>query len=321
MTEERLPVAVLGATGYIGQEFVRLLADHPYFDLQALGGTARRRGSRLEDHWHLADPPPETHAGRPIETLGPSALRRRGIRAIFSALPSGIAGPLETELSRQGLAVFSNAADHRMDAEIPLLIPEVNPEHLRLADRRPPGRGLLVANANCSTTGLVLALAPVRELLAPRTVQVTTYQALSGAGLPGVPSLAITDNVVPFIPEEEEKIARETARILGRLRGGRITPWSRPVLAQCARVGTREGHLLAVTIEATLSPTRTELERAWTRFDPLRSERLPTAPSPPILLSREADRPQPLRDRWAGSPFRPGAWPRSWAGSAGIPRS
>ncbi len=302
MTEERIPVAVLGATGYIGQEFVRLLADHPRFDLQVLGGTARRRGSRLEDLWHLADPPPEALARRPVETVGPSALRRRGIRAIFSALPSGIAGPIESELSRQGMAVFSNAADHRMDPEIPLLIPEVNADHLGLADRRPRGRGLLVANANCSTTGLVLALAPVKGLLAPRTIQVTTYQALSGAGLPGVPSLAITDNVIPYIPEEEEKIERETARILGRRRGGRIGPWPCRVLAQCARVGTREGHLLAVTVEATQRPPRAELERAWSDFDPLRAERLPTAPSPPILLRREADRPQPLRDRWAGSP-------------------
>ncbi|EQD69595.1 aspartate-semialdehyde dehydrogenase [mine drainage metagenome] len=304
MSVDRIPVAVLGAAGYIGQEFVRRLADHPRFDLQVLGGTARRRGSRLEDLWHHTDPPPEGLATRPLEALGPAALQRRGIRAVFSALPSGTAGPIENELARRGLAVFTNAADHRMDPDVPLLIPEVNSDHLRLADRRPEGRGLLVANANCSTTGLVLALAPVRELLAPTTVQVTTYQALSGAGVPGVPSLTITDNVVPFIPGEEEKIERETARIFGRLRGGRIAPWPGRVLPQCARVATRDGHLLAVTVEATGRPTLSELERAWIEFDPLGGEGLPTAPSPPILLRREADRPQPLRDRWAGAPQR-----------------
>ncbi len=304
MSDERIPVAVLGAAGYIGQEFVRRLADHPRFDLRILGGTARRKGARLEDLWHLDDPPPEGRANQTLETLGPSALQRRGIRAVFSALPSGIAGPIESELARRGIAVFSNAADHRMDPEVPLLIPEVNGDHLRLADRRPAGRGLLVTNANCSTTGLVLALAPVRELLAPKTVQVTTYQALSGAGLPGVSAMTITDNVVPYIPEEEEKIERETARIFGRLGDGRIAAWPGRILAQCARVGTRDGHLLAVTVEATRRPTRAELERAWTDFDPLGREGLPTAPSPPVLLRREPDRPQPLRDRWAGAPPR-----------------
>jgi aspartate-semialdehyde dehydrogenase len=223
---------------------------------------------------------------------------------VFSALPSGTAGPIETELTRRGIAVFTNAADHRLDPTVPLLVPEVNADHLAVAQRRPAGQGILVANPNCSATGLVLALAPILDHLAPRSIHVTTYQALSGAGYPGVPSLSITDNVVPFIEGEEEKLARESARILGRRDGRAIAPANVPFVVHCARVGTREGHLEAVTVEATTTIRRSEIEEAWREFDPLRGESLPTAPHPVIELRREADRPQPLRDRWAGHPAR-----------------
>ncbi|MGD0250944.1 MAG: Asd/ArgC dimerization domain-containing protein, partial [Thermoplasmata archaeon] len=152
--------------------------------------------------------------------------------------------------------------------------------------------------------GLVLALAPVMDLLRPRAIHVTTYQALSGAGYPGVPSLAIADNVVPYIREEEEKMGRETAYILGTRRGSRIASSPVPVLAHCARVATREGHLEAVTVEARSRPTTAEIEGAWRSFDPLAGLDLPTAPHPPVELRSEVDRPQPLRDRWAGSPAR-----------------
>jgi aspartate-semialdehyde dehydrogenase len=161
-----------------------------------------------------------------------------------------------------------------------------------------------VTNPNCSATGLVLALAPLVPLLRPKTVHVTTFQSLSGAGYPGVPSLAIADNVVPFIPAEEEKMARESARLLGRLRGSHVTPAPFPVLASCARVATREGHLESVTVEATARPSRRAIEETWSRFDPLAGFGLPTAPHPPVELRAGNDRPQPLRDRWAGSPSR-----------------
>jgi aspartate-semialdehyde dehydrogenase len=191
-----------------------------------------------------------------------------------------------------------------MDADVPLLVPEVDADHLNVVARRPHTRGILVANPNCSATGLVLAVAPLMEVLEPRAIHATTYQALSGAGYPGVPSLAITDNVVPYIPDEEEKLAAESQRILGSRRGTRIVPARVPFLVQCARVGTREGHLEAVTIEATRSPDRSAILRAWTAFDPLSRLPLPTAPHPPVEVRREADRPQPLRDRWAGRPAR-----------------
>ena len=304
MTEEPIACAILGASGYIGQHFARLLAEHPSFASPLLGAGERSEGRTLGEVWQLSEAPPATLEHERMVRVSPGRLSRSGVKVAFSALPSGTAGPVESELVRRGVSVFSNAADHRMDADVPLLVPEVNADHLGISRAARKGRGLLVTNPNCSTTGLVLGLAPVVPMLRPRSVHVATYQSLSGAGYPGVPSLSITDNVVPFIREEEEKMERETARILGARRGHRIVPLGTPVLAHCARVATREGHLEAVTVEARGRPTRSALNRAWRSFDPLAGLELPTAPHPPIELRTEPDRPQPLRDRWAGSPAR-----------------
>jgi aspartate-semialdehyde dehydrogenase len=304
MTDSKVPCAILGASGYIGQHFARLLSDHPSFGRPLLGAGERSEGKTLNDVWQLAEAPPDSLAGVRLRRLSASALERAGVEVAFSALPSGAAGPFESELVRRGISVFSNAADHRMDPGVPLLVPEVNADHLGLMTRRPRGRGLLVANPNCSATGLVLGLAPLGPILDPRAVHVTTYQSLSGAGYPGVPSLAITDNVVPFVREEEEKIARESARMLGTLAGRSVRPWSIPFVVHCARVGTREGHLEAVTVEATRFPTPRAIDVALRTFDPLAGRRLPSAPHPPVEVRTEPDRPQPIRDRWAGSPSR-----------------
>ncbi len=304
MTAPRIPTAILGAGGYVGQHFARLLADHPWFEPVALVSGDRSQGRTLEEVWHLEEAPPSRLAGRRLVRRTPAALARDGIRLVFSALPSGTAGPIESELARRGVSVFTNAADHRMDRDVPLLVPEVNSDHLGLLRRRPAGRGLLVANPNCSAAGLVVGLAPIADLLAPRAVHVTTYQSLSGAGYPGVSGLAITDNVVPFIAREEEKIAEESGRILGDFRTGRIAPWDVPILAHCARVATREGHLEAVTIDTARRPSESTIRAAWTQYDPLAGRALPTAPHPPIVVRSEPDRPQPLRDRWTGHPPR-----------------
>ena len=304
MTDGRLPSAILGASGYIGQHFARLLADHPGFGAPVLVASERSGGRTLADVWQLAEAPPTELANDRLVPLSPAEVARRGVRVVFSALPSGTAGPVESELVRRGVSVFSNAADHRLDPNVPLLVPEVNARRL-VAVGRPPGRrGVLVTNPNCSAAGLTVALAPIVPLLSPRSIHVTTYQALSGAGYPGVPSLAIADNVVPFIRDEEEKVAAESALLLGRNHGPRVVPFAAPIVAHCARVATRDGHLEAVTVEARRRPARPEILRAWNSFDPLAGRSLPTAPEPPIVVRPEADRPQPLRDRWAGAPAR-----------------
>lgn len=303
MSPAKLPVAILGATGYVGQHFARLLADHPWFEVVGLCAADRSVGQRLGDRWRLAEEPvPPNLTRMRVEPLRPSALLRAGVRAVFSALPSGTAGPVETGLARRGLWVFSNAADHRLDPLVPLLVPEVNPTHLRLLGQ--PRALPIVANPNCTTTGLVLPLAALDPVLGLARVHVASYQALSGAGWPGLSAGAAHDNVVPFIDQEEEKLARESPKLLGRLQRGRVRPRPLPVLAHCARVGVRDGHLEAVTIRARHRPSLSEVVEALRAFAPLRRRRLPTAPERPIVVRTEPDRPQPTRDVWAGTPHR-----------------
>ncbi|HEV2428370.1 MAG TPA: aspartate-semialdehyde dehydrogenase [Thermoplasmata archaeon] len=291
--------AILGAGGYIGQEFARLLSDHPEFETPLLASGGRSSGRRLEEVWQLSEPVPSDLARRRLVEIGPGPLSSR-VDVAFSALPSGTAGPIESSLARRGVPVFSNAADHRLDPRVPLLIPEVNPAHLGLWRSGRKGPAPIVTNPNCSVTGLLLALAPLIPVLDPEVVHVATYQSLSGAGYPGVPSLSVTDNVLPHIPDEEEKISIEGRRILGRMGANGIRPKRIRFLAHCARVGVREGHLEAVTVRARRRATRAAIETAWRSFDPLKDAALVSAPHPPVVVRTEADRPQPLRDRWAG---------------------
>jgi aspartate-semialdehyde dehydrogenase len=304
MSPDRIPCAILGASGYIGQHFARILSDHPEFEVVALGSGEHSRGRRLSEIWQLPEAPPSALGSSRLLRCTPRALARAKVRLVFSALPSGTAARSETELAHRGFWVFTNAADHRMDAHVPLLVPEVNGDHLGVLAPLRRGRGILVANPNCSATGLVLSLAPVLRRLGPRAIHVSTFQSLSGAGYPGVPSLAITDNVIPFVRDEESKLERESARMLGQRTGRSIRPLRIPFVAHCARVGTREGHLEAVTVVASRRPDLGAIRRAWGQFDPLAGLELPTAPHPPIELRPEEDRPQPLRDRWAGAPGR-----------------
>ena len=296
--------AIVGAGGYIGQHFARLLADHPTFSPPRLIGSERTAGHRLSELWQLGEEPPAAVADLRLEECTAADLARSGIHVVFSALPSSTAGAFESELVRRGVNVFTNAADHRMDARVPLLVPEVNASHLSLLARRPRGHGVLVADPNCTTAGLVVALKPVWEMLHPAAVHLATYQALSGAGMPGVASLAIHDNVVPFIAHEEEKVVEESHRILGEWRSGRIASSRVPFAVHCARVPVRDGHLEAVTVIARRRPSYARLLAAWRSFDPLAGYGLPTAPHPAIALRPENDRPQPVLDRWAGRPSR-----------------
>lgn len=303
----RIPVAVLGATGTIGQRFVSLLQDHPAFELALLSSSERKVGGRLGDFWRLEDVPLDPDVGRmELHPLDTKLLGTRGIVAAFSALPADVAGDFEEEAARAGVRVFSNASAHRMDVDVPLLVPEVNPDHLALVERQATFKegGFLTTNPNCSITGLVLALKPLADAFEFHAVHVSTYQALSGAGYPGVPSLDITANVVPFIENEEEKMHREAKKLLGTWSDG-IVPSDLDVWANCVRVAVREGHLEAVSIPLEEDVDAGEVAKALTSFrgEPQR-ENLPTAPKDPILVRAERNRPQPLLDGMAGEPAR-----------------
>jgi aspartate-semialdehyde dehydrogenase len=277
------------------------------FDVAVLTASERKVGGRLSDFWRLdgASLDPDIGA-QELQPLDVKLLARAGVRAAFSALPSDLAGEFETDAARSGIRIFSNASSHRMEADVPLLVPDVNADHLALVERQSAfeSGGFIVTNPNCSVTGLVLALKPLADALDFNQVHVATYQALSGAGYPGVSSLDIEGNVLPFIEHEEEKIRREAKKLLGS-RSEEIVSSEIDVWANCARVAVRDGHLEAVSIPvredvgpeeivAILSTFRGEAQRL----------RLPTAPERPVLVRPEKNRPQPLLDRMAGEPER-----------------
>lgn len=303
----RIPVAVLGATGNVGQRFISLLQDHPFFDIAALCSSERKVGGRLADFWRLEDAALDPEVGsREIEPLDMKVLAKAGVVAAFSALPTEVAAGFEAEAARAGVKVFSNASAHRMETDVPLLVPEVNPDHLGLVERQATYArgGFLATNPNCSVTGLSLALRPLVDAFDFTEVHVSTYQALSGAGYPGVPSLDITANVVPFIENEEEKIRHEAKKILGAWRNG-IAPSPVDVWANCVRVAVREGHLEAVSIPLQEPVEAEDIARTFASFrgEPQR-RKLPTAPKQPVLVRSERNRPQPLLDVNAGEPAR-----------------
>jgi aspartate-semialdehyde dehydrogenase len=293
----KIRVGILGATGTVGQRFVQLLADHPQFIVTALAASDRSQDRPYAEAcaWRLSGEIPGVARGLVVREPEPPL----DCDVVFSSLPPDVAGPVETRFARAGYPVLSNSAAHRMDDQVPLLVPEVNPDHLALLDGC--GDGFIVTNPNCSTVMIALALAPLAARFGVEAVLVTTLQALSGAGYPGVASLDITDNVVPFIANEEEKIERETRKILGRLNGGRTQPAPFAVSAQCHRVNVVDGHLAAVRVKLGRPVEPTELREAFSSFTALPQElRLPTAPAHPILVRDEPDRPQPRLDRDAG---------------------
>ncbi len=300
---ERMPVTILGATGAVGQRFAQLLANHPWFEIAGLAASERSAGQRYADacRWVLDTPMPA--AVREM-TVMPISARVPG-RVVFSALPGDLAGPIEEEMAAAGYAVCSNASAHRLDADVPLVIPEVNPDHIALIEaqrRRRGGRGFIATNPNCSTTVLVMALVPLLRAFGLRRLHVVTLQALSGAGYPGVPSMDIVDNVLPYIGGEEGKMQVEPQKLLGRLEGGAIVPAGFVSSAQCNRVAVLEGHTVCVSAELERPAALEEVRRAWESYRSLPQELgLPSAPAQPIIYRPEADRPQPRRDRDAGA--------------------
>ncbi len=295
----KIPVAVLGATGAVGQRLVSLLGSHPWFELAALCASERSVGKPYLEaaRWLLPSPPPAFAREAAVEPCEPSA--RYAIA--FSALDAGPATAIEEAFARAGILVASNARSHRMRQDVPLVVPEVNPGHLELARSQPYGRGAILTNPNCSTIGLVLALAPLEEAFGLESVSVTTLQAASGAGYPGVSSLDLIDNVIPYISGEEEKLESEPLKILGRLEGGRVERASFGVSATATRVPVIDGHTLVVSARLRSETSRDEVLAAWGGWrGAIADLGLPSAPATPLELRDEADRPQPRLDREAG---------------------
>jgi aspartate-semialdehyde dehydrogenase len=298
------PVAVLGATGAVGQMFVRLLADHPWFELRELAASERSAGKKYGDvtRWLEGASPPPAVMGRRVIACDPGVV---SAPIVFSALDATVAGEVEAAFARAGKFVLSNAKNFRMEPDVPLVIPEVNGDHLALLDCQRRNRdwsGAIVTNANCSATVAAVALAPLHEKYRIRQLFLSTMQAVSGAGYPGVPSLDILGNVIPYIADEEQKLEREMLKLLGRYEQDAVINASFKVSAHTNRVAVEHGHTICMTIGFEEPPTPEEATRTlreWTGFAPTRG--LPTRPDHPLVVSDAVDRPQPKRDVQAGN--------------------
>lgn len=295
-SQKKIEVGILGATGTVGQHFAALLAEHPWFRATWLAASERSAGTKYgELPWRLSMPLPDHTAKLSVEALKAGA----GPRVVFSALDSSVAGEAETEFAAAGHIVVSNARNHRMDPLVPLLIPEVNPEHLALValQQKANGwRGAIVTDPNCSTIVLAIALAALRQLK-PKRVLVTTMQALSGAGYPGVASLDATANVIPNIDGEEDKLETEAKKILGRFAAGAIQMHPMTISATTTRVPVVHGHTISTSVEFEQVVSREEILAAFRKFtgEP-QALGLPSAPPHPIVYMEQPNRPQPRLD-------------------------
>ena len=304
----KIDVAVLGATGPIGQRFVQMLEDHPYFRIEGLYASERSEGRRFGDFVKVRDHEfSDEVSDIKIEVLDPKVISKK-VKLAFSGIPSDLAGPTETELADNGVAVFTNAGYHRMARNVPILIPEINPEHIYSVKDQPTysNGGYIVTNANCSSTGISMPLFALEKKYGLNEVFVSTYQALSGAGYPGVPSLDAVGNVVPYIGGEEEKMEIELAKIFGLYNSKEgFIPAKFKVMANCARVPVIDGHLESLVLNLRDSPSVEELSETLSSF---RGEaqrlNLPSAPEQPVIVRKEQNRPQPVYDALAGTPHR-----------------
>ncbi|MCU0618717.1 MAG: aspartate-semialdehyde dehydrogenase [Gemmatimonadaceae bacterium] len=298
----RVPVAVLGATGTVGQLFIRLLADHPWFTVTTVAASERSAGRRYADaaRWHEGEMPGEV-ADLVVRRCDPAVVRER---VVFSALDSAAALDAEPAFARAGAIVLSNAKSYRMADDVPLLIPEVNPDHLGLVDVQRQARGwdgAIVTNPNCSTINIVLALAPLHQAFGLRRLLAVTMQAISGAGHPGVASLDILGTVIPYIGDEEPKVETEPQKLLGTFDGERVVMAPFVTSAHTNRVPVRHGHTACLSMSFDRHPHESEALAALRGWRGAIAElHLPTAPTPPLVVHEAPDRPQPLRDADAG---------------------
>ncbi len=303
----KISVAVLGATGMIGQRFVQMLENHPYFEIEGLYASERSEGKKFGDTLKVRDYP---YAQETLDMkISKMDLDRisKNCRIAFSGIPSDLAGPTETELAEKGVAVYTNAGSHRMDKHVPIIVPEVNTDQFEsIKDQATYGNGgYIVTNANCSSTGIVVPLKALRDAFGLEQVFVSTYQAISGAGYPGVPSLDIVGNVIPYISHEEEKMETELCKMLGTYADGEFKYADFRVMANCARVPVIDGHTESLVLDLKEQPTLEEVSKALSGFrgEPQKLG-LPSAPEQPIIVRSEENRPQPIFDVSAGSPAR-----------------
>lgn len=294
----KIPVGILGATGIVGQRFIQLLEHHPWFEVAWLAASDRSEGRTYADaaRWRLKTAIPAKVAGMVVSPAKPDGAPK----IIFAALDSGIAAELEPRFADAGCGVISNSSALRMAKDVPLVIPEVNPDHVKLIEcqswRRKSG-GFVVTNSNCSAMGLVLALAPLHKQFELETVMAVTMQAVSGAGYPGVASLDILGNVIPYIAKEEEKMEEETQKLLGTLNGSGIIPAPFKMSAQCNRVAVEDGHTESVSVKFKSKVGAEEVLGAWREFSGIPQEKkFPTAPEIPVRYVDANDRPQPRFD-------------------------
>jgi aspartate-semialdehyde dehydrogenase len=303
MMKEKIKAGVLGATGAVGQKFVQLLANHPWFELAEVAASERSAGKTYGEatRWFQPTPLPERAGRLPVKPCQP----KLDCQIVFSGLDAAVAGEVETEFAAAGYAVFSNARNHRLDDDVPLVIPELNADHLQLIElqkKKSGGAGFIVTNSNCSTMFLAMALGPLHQAFGVEKVFVATMQAISGAGYPGVASLDILGNVIPFINGEEEKIEIETRKILGALAGDRVQLADFVISAQTNRVPVEDGHTECVSVKFRKPASVEAIKERLQNFRGLPQElKLPSAPPQPIIVMQEPDRPQPRRDVMAAN--------------------
>ncbi|MBI2142879.1 aspartate-semialdehyde dehydrogenase [Candidatus Woesearchaeota archaeon] len=297
---QKIKVGILGATGMVGQRFVQLLDSHPWFEVSELAASPESAGKTYEEavagRWKTSADVPEYARKLKVKECRPNL----DCRLVFSALDASVAGPIEEEFAKAGYAVSSNSRNHRMDADVPLLIPEVNPEHLGIVKSQQKLRGwkgFIVTNPNCSAIHMVLALKPLMDKFGLEKAMVTTMQALSGAGYPGVASMDIIDNVYPYIGMEEEKMQTESLKLLGQFSGSGVVNAGVVVSASCNRVNVSDGHTETVSVKLSKAATEADLVKAFESFNPLQQLKLPSSPEHPIVVRTELDRPQPKLDR------------------------
>ncbi|HKD02980.1 MAG TPA: aspartate-semialdehyde dehydrogenase [Terriglobales bacterium] len=300
--EKKIPVGILGATGIVGQRLVQMLEHHPWFETAWLAASDRSEGKAYGEaaRWQMKTAMPSRVAGMTVSAASPGGAPK----VMFAALDAGIAAELEPRFAEAGCAVITNSSALRMRSDVPLVIPEVNADHVKLIECQSAKRhsgGFVVTNPNCSAIGLVLALAPLQRRFGLETVMAVTMQAVSGAGYPGVASLDILGNVIPYIAKEEEKMEEETRKLLGRLNGSGIVPGEFRMSAQCNRVAVEDGHTESVSVKLGRKAEAREMVAAWNEFRGVPQEmELPTAPERPMRYVEAADRPQPRFDADAG---------------------